>query len=179
MFKILPQSQRIKICKYVELVIYNRGSQIISNRDKNHNLYIVLTGKVLINYPGKHTIIIDTFKLFGYTEPFSAQISDRMNAIALEEVHLIMIPREKSEKILKNHILHIEKIKLLAFIEKSVPGGHFISESGKVKLLDNFEEIEFKPGEYLVKEGEVIDSCYIIREGECKQVRQHTGKTFN
>ena len=35
------------------------------------------------------------------------------------------------------------------------------------KIIDSFKPIEFMPGQALIKEGEISDKAYLIREGEC------------
>ncbi|CAG9317934.1 unnamed protein product [Blepharisma stoltei] len=168
--KPLPLIQKIQMCKCMELFEHKKGSQIISIKDKVWDFFMVLTGKVAISSPGLSQLIIEPMNIFGKTNPLAEEIHGRINAVAEENSFIIKIPIEKYMKIMSEFISFLEKKKSIEFIEKSIPGGKLISESGKQRILNLFTDAEFKSGEIILKEGEIPGYCFIIREGECKQV---------
>ncbi|CAG9321077.1 PKAR_4 [Blepharisma stoltei] len=168
--KPLPQPLKTQLCKFMLLLDIPQNSQIFTIKDKTIDFYIVLSGKVLIECPGKKSETKGNLDLFGSTSPFKEEIWDRYNASAMADSLIIYVPKKKFTKIGEKYKAFLERKQLIDFIGKSIPGGNLISESGKLSLFGLFSSINFVPGEVLIREGEVSENALLIKEGECKLI---------
>ena len=58
------------------------------------------------------------------------------------------------------------------FIIQTVPGLKYMNNRAVKRVSNYFREKRFTAGEYLFYEGVIADRAYIIREGECKLIKQ-------
>lgn len=158
----------------MQILEFPSAAAVVNIKDKIVDFYLVLTGKVMIESPGKKTVIRNNFELFGSTAPLRDEEYERFSVTTLEHSFIIRVPREKFLKIIDQFHLFLEKKRTVNFMGKSIPGGQLISESGKLNLLSLFTNAEFVSGEVLLKDGEVSEYAYIIREGECRLVCSNT-----
>ena len=63
-----------------------------------------------------------------------------------------------------------ENSRLAEFLDQVVPGVKNLGQAGKERVLGLFRKVQFKSGEYLLREGEVCQAAFIIESGECKMI---------
>ena len=142
----------------------------LTEKDHKPDLYILLDGKLQIKNKAREDYIIDPYDIFGYTSIFTKKSWIPGKVSAKENSTLVSISRENLKKLMQNVEEIQENSRLIEFLAQSVPGVKQLGQAGKDRILSFFQKIQFKSGEYLLREGEVCDYAYIIESGECKLV---------
>eukprot|EP00831_Metopus_contortus_P063604 TRINITY_DN5616_c0_g1_i4.p1 TRINITY_DN5616_c0_g1~~TRINITY_DN5616_c0_g1_i4.p1 ORF type:complete len:400 (+),score=65.19 TRINITY_DN5616_c0_g1_i4:203-1402(+) len=87
---------------------------------------------------------------------------------ALEKTVLISFPTNQINRIIKEVSSKAEYLELQAFLELVFTDFKILSSSQQRKILDCFKPVDFPAGQSLIREGEVSDIAYLIKEGECR-----------
>nr|CAB3265166.1 cGMP-dependent protein kinase 1 [Phallusia mammillata] len=156
-----PQIEEIVECMYP--VEYTNGSCIIKEGDVGSLVYVMEEGKVAVTKAGAHLCNMVEGKVFGelailYNCTRTATVK------ATTHVRLWAIDRHCFQAIMMRSGLlkHSEYLEFL----KSVPTFSSLSEDILRRIVDVMEECHYEDGEYIVRQGAIGDTFYIISKGK-------------
>ncbi|XP_072038563.1 cGMP-dependent protein kinase 1-like [Amphiura filiformis] len=158
----LSQIQEINDCMYP--VEYSQGSCIIKEGDVGSLVYVLEEGKVEVTKEGKFLTTMTHGKVFGelailYNCTRTATVK------ALTNTKLWAIDRQCFQAIMMKTSL-VRQAEYVDLLQK-VPAFQQVPEETINKIADVVEEAYFDEGEYIVRQGAVGDTMYIILKGKC------------
>ncbi|XP_022080649.1 cGMP-dependent protein kinase 1-like isoform X2 [Acanthaster planci] len=165
----LSQIQEIVDCMYP--VEYSRDSCIIKEGDVGSLVYVLEDGKVEVTKDGKFLTTMGKCKVFGelailYNCTRTATVK------ALTNTKLWAIDRPCFQAIMMKTSL-VRQADIVELLHKVAIFQHFPEETLN-KIADVVEETYYDDGDYIVRQGAVGDTMYIIQKGKC-HVTQRPG----
>lgn len=161
--RALDSQARLEIIKKMSLACVKKGAVIFTQGNMGSYFYILKQGSVSLEINGKQVKILTVGESFGelallHGAPRSGTV------IAVEECYLWVLERKNFRKIVEyitkinfeENKTFIQSIPILAHID------HYLQTILCVSLIKH----EFDAGKYIVKEGEMSNCIYIIKEGE-------------
>ena len=142
----------------------------LTESDTKPDLYILLFGKLHIKNKSREESIINPYDLFGYTSIFTKKPWIPARVTAKENSAIVSISRANLKRLMKVVEEIQENSQLAEFLDQVVPGVKNLGQAGKERVLGLFRKVQFKSGEYLLREGEVCQAAFIIESGECKMI---------
>ncbi|XP_039272906.2 cGMP-dependent protein kinase 1-like isoform X1 [Styela clava] len=163
--KHLEKCQIEEIVKSMYPVEYTHSSIIIKEGTVGSLVYVLEEGKVEVTKAGEHLCNMGPGKVFGelailYNCTRTATVK------ALTRVKLWAIDRQCFQAIMMRTGL-MKREEHLEFL-KSVPTFAKLPEDIIARIVDVLEECHFKNGDYIVRQGAVGDTFYIISRGKVK-----------
>jgi CRP-like cAMP-binding protein len=154
----------------MKLHITTTSEVFLSEKVCKPDLYILVDGKVHMKIKSKQEFALDPYEIFGYTVYFNKKPWVPCQVTVKDPGFIVSIPRASIKSLMKEVASFQEKIKLLEFLMKTVPGVKQLGQASKEKIAGLFELFQFKTGEILIKEGTISEFAYIVKEGECQLV---------
>ena len=151
------------IIKAMSLISFEKNQIIFSEKNIAENYYILKEGKVKIF---KHKNCIANYKTgdsFGEKALMYAHPRNEV-AIADSDCKMWIINRKKYREVLDLNS-HIKFEENKNFIE-SIKILNILDEDQKIMLCTNLEKIKYNRGDYIVREGEVGESLFIVKSGK-------------
>merc|ERR1712110_1224293 len=164
------QIKEIVDCMYP--MEYAKGSLIIKEGDVGSIMYVMEEGKVEVSREGKFLSVMSAGKLFGelailYNCKRTATIK------AATDCKLWAIERQCFQTIMMRTGL-VKQAEYTSFL-KSVPSFMNLPEETLIKIADVLEEYSYKEGEYIIRQGAVGDTFFIISRGRVKVTKKEGG----
>merc|ERR1719392_251546 len=170
--KNLETSQIKEIVDCMYPMEYAKGSLIIKEGDIGSIVYVMEEGKVEVSREGKFLSVMSAGKLFG--ELAILYNCQRIATIkAATDCKLWAIERQCFQTIMMRTGL-IKQTEYTAFL-KSVPTFVNLPEETLIKIADVLEEYSYKEGEYIIRQGAIGDTFFIISKGRVKVTRKEEG----
>lgn len=167
--KNLETSQIKEIVDCMYPMEYAKGSLIIKEGDIGSIVYVMEEGKVEVSREGKFLSVMPAGKLFGelailYNCKRTATIK------AATDCKLWAIERPCFQTIMMRTGL-IKQTEYTAFL-KSVPDFKNLPEETLIKIADVLEETDYKDGDYIIRQGAIGDTFFIISRGRVKVTKK-------
>jgi len=170
--KNLETSQIKEIVDCMYPMEYAKGSLIIKEGDIGSIVYVMEEGKVEVSREGKFLSVMSAGKLFGELAIlYNCQRTATIKAAT--DCKLWAIERQCFQTIMMRTGL-IKQTEYTAFL-KSVPTFVNLPEETLIKIADVLEEYSYKEGEYIIRQGAVGDTFFIISKGRVKVTRKEGG----
>lgn len=167
--KKLDLSQVNEIVESMYSVDYKEGALIIKEGDTGSNLYVMEDGRVEVSKEGKLLSHMSPGKVFG--ELALVYNCKRTATITAATVcKCWAIDRQCFKTIMMRSIL-LRQAQYTSFL-KSVPTFQALHEEKLIKIADVLDEIYYKPGDYIIRQGATGDTFYIISKGSVKVTKQ-------
>jgi len=172
--KNLETSQIKEIVDCMYPMEYAKGSLIIKEGDIGSIVYVMEEGKVEVSREGKFLSVMPAGKLFGelailYNCKRTATIK------AATDCKLWAIERQCFQTIMMRTGL-IKQTEYTAFL-KSVPSFVNLPEETLIKIADVLEETKYEEGEYIIRQGAIGDTFFIISRGRVKVTKKEQGSS--
>ena len=170
LFSSLDNKEKKLIADAMKVVDVKPNTRVIEQGKEGHELYVVDQGRLdcFKKFPNepkeRHLLTYAPGDAFGelalmYNAPRAATI------IAKEDCVLFSLDRETFNHIVKDAVVKkraaynefLSKIKLL----------DSLTEQEKDKVCDCLQPVLYRPGEYVIKQGDKGDRFYLIQEGKC------------
>ncbi|CAK8672036.1 cGMP-dependent protein kinase 1-like isoform X2 [Clavelina lepadiformis] len=169
--KHLEDAQMEEIVECMYPVEYSNGSCIIKEGDVGSLVYVLEEGKVAVTKSGAHLCSMGEGKVFGelailYNCTRTATVK------ATTHVRLWAIDRHCFQAIMMRTGLlkHSEYLEFL----KSVPTFSKLSEDILRRIVDVMEECHFDYNDYVIRQGAIGDTFYIISKGRVKITKRQS-----
>ena len=169
MFSALTEKDQNIVLGAMEVKLMKEGDKVIVEGDDGEVLYVVGAGKYKCTkvFPGKtepkHLTDYEEGAVFGelallYNAPRAATITCTTPGVvySLDRKTFNYIVKDASVKRREKYVTFLSHVKILESLEPYE----------RAKLADAFKEINFKVGEYVIKEDEEGNTFYFISEGE-------------
>jgi len=167
--KHLENSQIKEIVDCMYPMDYAKGSLIIKEGDIGSIVYVMEEGKVEVSREGKFLSVMAAGKLFGELAIlYNCQRTATIKAAT--DCKLWAIERACFQTIMMRTGL-IKQTEYTAFL-KSVPTFVNLPEETLIKIADVLEEYSYKEGEYIIRQGAIGDTFFIISKGRVKVTRK-------
>jgi len=167
--KHLENSQIKEIVDCMYPMDYAKGSLIIKEGDIGSIVYVMEEGKVEVSREGKFLSVMSAGKLFGELAIlYNCQRTATIKAAT--DCKLWAIERACFQTIMMRTGL-IKQSEYTAFL-KSVPTFVHLPEETLIKIADVLEEYSYKEGEYIIRQGAVGDTFFIISKGRVKVTKK-------
>merc|ERR1740131_302727 len=167
--KHLENSQIKEIVDCMYPIEYAKNSLIIKEGDVGSVVYVMEEGKAEVSKQGKMLSIMSAGKLFG--ELAILYNCERTATVkASSDCKLWAIERACFQTIMMRTGL-IKQTEYTAFL-KSVPTFINLPEETLIKIADVLEEYSYKEGEYIIRQGAIGDTFFIISKGRVKVTRK-------
>jgi len=160
--KNLEPGQIKEIIDVMHSIKLSKSSVIIKEGDDGNMVYVNEKGKLEVSREGKLLSVMPPGKVFGelailYNCKRTATVT------AANDVKLWAIERSKFQTIMMRRGL-IRQTEHTAFL-RSVPTFKGLDETTVIKIADVLEEVTYKAGEYIVRQGAGGDTFFIIAKG--------------
>jgi len=163
--KNLETSQIKEIVDVMYPMEYAKGSLIIKEGDIGSIVYVMEEGKVEVSREGKFLSVMAAGKLFGELAIlYNCQRTATIKAAT--DCKLWAIERQCFQTIMMRTGL-VKQTEYSSFL-KSVPSFKNLPEETLIKIADVLEEYSYKEGEYIIRQGAVGDTFFIISRGRVK-----------
>jgi len=170
--KHLETSQIKEIVDCMYPMEYAKGSLIIKEGDIGSIVYVMEEGKVEVSREGKFLSVMAAGKLFGELAIlYNCQRTATIKAAT--DCKLWAIERQCFQTIMMRTGL-IKQTEYTAFL-KSVPTFVNLPEETLIKIADVLEEYSYKEGEYIIRQGAIGDTFFIVSKGRVKVTRKEGG----
>jgi len=167
--KHLENSQIKEIVDCMYPMEYTKGTLIIKEGDIGSIVYVMEEGKVEVSREGKFLSVMSSGKLFGELAIlYNCQRTATIKAAT--DCKLWAIERACFQTIMMRTGL-IKQTEYTAFL-KSVPTFVNLPEETLIKIADVLEEYSYKEGEYIIRQGAVGDTFFIISKGRVKVTKK-------
>lgn len=170
--KNLETSQIKEIVDCMYPMEYAKGSLIIKEGDIGSIMYVMEEGKVEVSREGKFLSVMTAGRLFGELAILYNCQRTATNKAATD-CKLWAIERQCFQTIMMRTGL-AKQAEYSSFL-KSVPSFMNLSEETLIRIADVLEEYSYKQGEYIIRQGAVGDTFFIISSGRVKVTRKETG----
>jgi len=169
--KHLENSQIKEIVDSMYPMEYAQGSLIIKEGDVGSIVYVMEGGKVEVSRKGKFLSVMASGKLFGELAIlYNCQRTATIKAAT--DCKLWAVERACFQTIMMRTGL-VKQTEYTAFL-KSVPTFSNLSEETMIKIADVLEEYSYKQGEYIIRQGAVGDTFFIISRGRVKVTKRES-----
>jgi len=170
--KNLETSQIREIVDCMYPMEYAKGSLIIKEGDIGSIVYVMEEGKVEVSREGKFLSVMASGKLFGELAIlYNCQRTATIKAAT--DCKLWAIERQCFQTIMMRTGL-IKQTEYTAFL-KQVPTFGNLPEETLIKIADVLEETTYKEGEYIIRQGAIGDTFFIISKGRVKVTKKEGG----
>merc|ERR1719468_1313884 len=170
--KKLEEGQIKEIVEVMYPMEYAKGSTIIKEGDIGSIVYVMEEGKVEVSREGKFLSVMSAGKLFGELAIlYNCQRTATIKAAT--DCKLWAIERQCFQTIMMRTGL-AKQAEYSSFL-KSVPSFMNLSEETLIRIADVLEEYSYKQGEYIIRQGAVGDTFFIISSGRVKVTRKENG----
>jgi len=137
-------------------------------------VYVMEEGKVEVSREGKFLSVMAAGKLFGELAIlYNCQRTATIKAAT--DCKLWAIERQCFQTIMMRTGL-IKQTEYTAFL-KQVPTFGGLPEETLIKIADVLEETTYKSGDYIIRQGAIGDTFFIISKGRVKVTRKESGAT--
>ena len=161
-FNTLTEEHKKLVIDAMKMYVLNSGQIIFRQNQPGNNFFIVASGilEVIINDERKNTINEGQ----GFGELALMHDTPRTATVrTLTPTHLWGLDRDTFKKLIEDlNVMNYQENK--AFIE-SVPVFASLNQSQKDALVGSLNTLNFPPGQIIVKEGDIGDLLYIVKEG--------------
>ncbi len=175
--KIEP-SKIIELEKIIPAVKIDKGQEIITQNQKNHNLYLIAEGRfqVIHQEPSGRSVELAALSrgnFFGRLTMLLPNRNATATIIALEPCKVLTVTREDFRNFLKARMPLLETLRIAAhkrLLEYALRP-IFISGDDRdlpwlYRIAEAFQIRQFSEQEILLKEGERNESLYVILDGD-------------
>jgi cGMP-dependent protein kinase len=171
--KHLEENQIDQIVSAMENKDYRKDSIIIQEGDDGSHVYIIEDGVVEVSKGGQVLTELKDGKVFGELAVLY-NCKRQATVKALTRVSLWALSRRDYQTIMtySGLRLHQQCVKFLL----SVPVIKTLQPEFISKIADAAEEIRFSNGDYIIRQGEIGNSFYIITEGQVKVTQTKPGE---
>jgi len=170
--KNLETSQISEIVDCMYPMEYAKGSLIIKEGDIGSIVYVMEDGKVEVSRENKFLSVMSAGKLFGELAIlYNCQRTATIKAAT--DCKLWAIERQCFQTIMMRSGL-IKQTEYTAFL-KQVPTFGGLPEETLIKIADVLEETSYKEGDYIIRQGAIGDTFFIISAGRVKVTRKEAG----
>lgn len=167
--KNLEFSQIKEIVDVMYPMEYAKGSLIIKEGDIGSIVYVMEEGKVEVSREGKFLSVMCAGKLFGELAIlYNCQRTATIKAAT--DCKLWAIERQCFQTIMMRTAM-VRQSEYTTFL-KSVPTFINLSEETLIKIADVMEETTYKEGDYIIRQGAVGDTFFIISKGRVKVTKK-------
>jgi len=167
--KNLETSQIKEIVDVMYPMEYAKGSLIIKEGDVGSIVYVMEEGKVEVSREGKFLSVMSAGKLFGELAIlYNCQRTATIKAAT--DCKLWAIERQCFQTIMMRTGL-IRQSEYTTFL-KSVPTFVNLPEETLIKIADVLEETHYREGEYIIRQGAMGDTFFIISKGRVKVTKK-------
>jgi len=167
--KNLETSQIKEIVDIMYPMEYAKGSLIIKEGDIGSIMYVMEEGKVEVSREGKFLSVMSAGKLFGELAIlYNCQRTATIKAAT--DCKLWAIERQCFQTIMMRTAM-LRQTEYTTFL-KSVPTFVNLPEETLIKIADVMEETTYKEGEYIIRQGAIGDTFFIISKGRVKVTRK-------
>jgi len=167
--KNLESSQIKEIVDCMYPMEYAKGSLIIKEGDIGSIMYVLEEGKVEVSRQGKFLSVMSAGKLFGELAILYNCQRTATNKAATD-CKLWAVERQCFQTIMMRTGL-VKQAEYSSFL-KSVPSFMNLPEETLIRIADVLEEYSYKEGEYIIRQGAVGDTFFIISRGRVKVTRK-------
>jgi cGMP-dependent protein kinase len=172
--KNLETSQIKEIVDVMYPMEYAKGSLIIKEGDIGSIVYVMEDGKVEVSREDKFLSVMSAGKLFGELAIlYNCQRTATIKAAT--DCKLWAIERQCFQTIMMRTAM-VKQSEYTAFL-KSVPTFVNLPEETLIKIADVMEETTYKEGEYIIRQGAMGDTFFIISKGRVKVTKKEGGAT--
>jgi len=170
--KNLDVSQIKEIVDVMYPMEYAKGSLIIKEGDIGSIVYVMEEGKVEVSREGKFLSVMSAGKLFGELAIlYNCQRTATIKAAT--DCKLWAIERQCFQTIMMRTAM-ARQSEYTTFL-KSVPTFVNLPEEILIKIADVMEETVYKEGDYIIRQGAVGDTFFIISQGRVKVTKKEEG----
>merc|ERR1719219_2724260 len=167
--KHLETSQIKEIVDCMYPMEYAKGSLIIKEGDIGSIVYVMEEGKVEVSREGKFLSVMSAGKLFGELAIlYNCQRTATIKAAT--DCKLWAIERQCFQTIMMRTAM-VRQSEYTKFL-KSVPTFVNLPEETLIKIADVMEETTYKEGDYIIRQGAMGDTFFIISKGRVKVTRK-------
>jgi len=167
--KNLDISQIKEIVDVMYPMEYAKGSLIIKEGDIGSIVYVMEEGKVEVSREGKFLSVMSAGKLFGELAIlYNCQRTATIKAAT--DCKLWAIERQCFQTIMMRTAM-VRQSEYTKFL-KSVPTFVNLPEETLIKIADVMEETTYKEGEYIIRQGAMGDTFFIISKGRVKVTKK-------
>jgi CRP-like cAMP-binding protein len=161
--RVLDKASRAEIIKEMSLASVNEGEMIFNQGTMGNFFYIIKEGKVELLINDNPIKSLEEGESFG--ELALLHGAARSGSIKASTNCLMWVLERKNFKKIVDHINHINFQENKKFL-LSIPILVNIENDQKAILCSNLIKELYEPGDTIVKEGEVANCLYIVKEGE-------------
>jgi len=170
--KNLETSQIKEIVDCMYPMEYAKGSLIIKEGDIGSIVYVMEEGKVEVSREGKFLSVMSMGKLFGELAIlYNCQRTATIKAAT--DCKLWAIERQCFQTIMMRTAM-VKQSEYTTFL-KSVPTFVNLPEETLIKIADVMEETNYQNGDYIIRQGAVGDTFFIISKGRVKVTKKEGG----
>jgi len=170
--KNLESSQIKEIVDVMYPMEYAKGSLIIREGDIGSIVYVMEEGKVEVSREGKFLSVMSVGKLFGELAIlYNCQRTATIKAAT--DCKLWAIERQCFQTIMMRTAM-VRQSEYTTFL-KSVPTFVNLPEETLIKIADVMEETTYQNGDYIIRQGAMGDTFFIISKGRVKVTRKEGG----
>jgi len=170
--KNLESSQIKEIVDVMYPMEYAKGSLIIKEGDIGSIVYVMEEGKVEVSREGKFLSVMSMGKLFGELAIlYNCQRTATIKAAT--DCKLWAIERQCFQTIMMRTAM-VKQSEYTTFL-KSVPTFVNLPEETLIKIADVMEETNYQNGDYIIRQGAVGDTFFIISKGRVKVTKKEGG----
>jgi len=172
--KNLESSQIKEIVDVMYPMEYAKGSLIIKEGDIGSIVYVMEEGKVEVSREGKFLSVMSVGKLFGELAIlYNCQRTATIKAAT--DCKLWAIERQCFQTIMMRSAM-VRQSEYTTFL-KSVPTFVNLPEETLIKIADVMEETSYQNGDYIIRQGAMGDTFFIISKGRVKVTRKEGGSS--
>jgi len=172
--KNLESSQIKEIVDVMYPMEYAKGSLIIKEGDIGSIVYVMEEGKVEVSREGKFLSVMSAGKLFGELAIlYNCQRTATIKAAT--DCKLWAVERQCFQTIMMRTAM-VRQSEYTTFL-KSVPTFVNLPEETLIKIADVMEETTYKEGDYIIRQGAVGDTFFIISQGRVKVTKKESGSS--
>merc|ERR1719295_1980825 len=172
--KKLEEAQIKEIVDVMYPMEYAKGSTIIKEGDIGSIVYVMEEGKVEVSREGKFLSVMSAGKLFGELAIlYNCQRTATIKAAT--DCKLWAIERQCFQTIMMRSAM-VRQSEYTTFL-KSVPTFVNLPEETLIKIADVMEETSYQNGDYIIRQGAVGDTFFIISQGRVKVTKKESGSS--
>ncbi len=178
-FRELPIEKAREILIYIKRQIFMKSDIIHKKGDPAHYFSIILHGAVRIEIDGHPITTLSKGDFFGE----KSLILDRQHsadAIALTDVELLSFERDDFFSLVQGtdiletleHLARIQNRELWHLVERNPIFVNLTpTQINHLHRLFSPEIVRYPEGKKFIRQGDIIDSCYVIRKGEVQAMK--------
>ncbi len=181
MFRELPIEKAREILIYIKRRSYAKSEVIHREGDPAEYFSIILHGAVRIEVNGKHITTLGKGDFFG-EKSMMLGLSHSGDAVAETDVELLSIERDDFYALIQgtelqdtlDHLARIQNLELWKLVQNNPEFASLTpTQINHLHRMFNSEILSIAAGKRFIRQGDLIDSCYVIKKGSVDVIQNN------